>query len=423
MENQDNLFDELQQPFDNNILGHSQEYDGILGIPEDVLGQPKKQRKGKAAEVVIPRYGDVEVREDGYALLPYNFLPNMVNMLHDDWFIETYAYFKYFDKSQRDEHGNVVESPDRSRANQANVELWKNLALRIFHTTFKEYGKYHYGLEIGRMAENDGYTFRTKKGSKPADTPDQAMNLLFNEVAPKLIAEDRIAEVVALAWKWINVPCLENNDTWVKRSLEEYFLMHRAKVALSDVRHENKRQHSIAKFFKKYGTQSAVRTFKNKQQEKFGFVIEIGKCKKKNGDYPPLEGGKYWTEHDIQGFISDRIKTLMCRQGGYVFLAKHHDNRFSRGKILSSNLHSAVKKAMSEGCEKSEVIQRLDIMREQVVKGFIEPSDDMNVTGGLVCFPSSSTPAGQTNGSCYHWVGGGDPYHTTHWFGLLFFNN
>ena len=82
-----------------------------------------------------------------------------------------------------------------------------------------------------------------------------------------------------MGWKWINVPCLESNDTWVKDSLDEFFEMYGTKVVLSDTKYNNKRQHSILKLFKKYGTQSTVYTLKNKQQEKFRFVIEIGKYK------------------------------------------------------------------------------------------------------------------------------------------------
>ena len=58
------------------------------------------RKQGKSKKVIVPRYGDVEVDGDGNALLPFNFLPTMVDKLHDDWFYRTYSYYKFFDKEQ-----------------------------------------------------------------------------------------------------------------------------------------------------------------------------------------------------------------------------------------------------------------------------------------------------------------------------------
>ena len=96
----------------------------------------------------------------------------MVGKLHDDWFIETFGYYKYFDKSQRNKYGNTVAPSDRTRANTANIKEWKKLALHIFDNSFKENRKYHYEMEIKRITVEDGYVFRRKLGTKKTDTPN-----------------------------------------------------------------------------------------------------------------------------------------------------------------------------------------------------------------------------------------------------------
>ena len=68
-------------------------------------------------------------------------------------------------------------------ANPDNVKKWKNLVQQMFVEKFKEEGRYHYGLDIGRMALNDGYRYEgEKENGRSADTTELAMKLIFNTV-------------------------------------------------------------------------------------------------------------------------------------------------------------------------------------------------------------------------------------------------
>ena len=56
----------------------------------------------------VPNYPPVEMDDEGNALLPSNFLMAMVDKLPKDWFIQTYQYFRYFDRTQRDQNGKFT---------------------------------------------------------------------------------------------------------------------------------------------------------------------------------------------------------------------------------------------------------------------------------------------------------------------------
>jgi hypothetical protein len=96
----------------------------------------------RSTVVAVPDYPPVQTDEEGNAILPSNFLPAMVDKLPDDWFIQTYNYFPYFDRNQRDRNGKVYVPPSLRTANTANVKKWKELAVRIFDKSFKDEGRY-----------------------------------------------------------------------------------------------------------------------------------------------------------------------------------------------------------------------------------------------------------------------------------------
>ena len=56
----------------------------------------------------LPNYAAVEVDNDGNAILPRNFLPNIVDNLPDEWYYRIYPYYPYFDRLQRDTRGRVI---------------------------------------------------------------------------------------------------------------------------------------------------------------------------------------------------------------------------------------------------------------------------------------------------------------------------
>ena len=287
-------------------------------------GKPKGKTV-KAKEIIIPQYDAPEEDYDGNAILPLNFLPAMVDKLPDDWFIRTYPYYKYVDKNQRDKDGNVCAPVRLFTANPANVKKWRELAIRIFVDRFTEEGKYHYGLEIAKMAMKDKHRVEVLKDGRQSETPDIAQEIIFNKIAPDLLGRGHIGELVAIVWKWLYVPNLEGNNQWVKDSLKTFFNLHGAHVVLSGLKCSGQRVHSVVSYFKKYGTQSAVRTFKNNQRKHFGFTIDVNKSKKSDGSYPPCEDGETWSSHNVEGFLEKGVKNLMRRNGRFIFLVRHHD--------------------------------------------------------------------------------------------------
>ena len=159
------------------------------------------------------------------------------------------------------------------------------VANRIFVDSFKEEGRYQYGLEIACMAVSDGIWHEGKKGGRRAEIPSLAQRVLLRTVAPELLANDLIGKLFSFAYKWMHVLNLEGNKQWVKTGLEAFFKQKGAKVALSDQMTNNKRSHSIVKIFKKYRTQSSVHTFKNHQRKMWGFIIEINMYSDKDGTF------------------------------------------------------------------------------------------------------------------------------------------
>ena len=136
----------------------------------------------------------------------------MLDTMPEDWFALTLPYMPYFDnKSQRDEEGNVVVTPGLVTPTAANIHAWKTLIKKILLVDFKEMSKYHFGIEVGRMAATDGATCAGFEEGRPAETPDLAIKALFTIIISQLMADNDMGKVVALLWKWFYVPSPESN--------------------------------------------------------------------------------------------------------------------------------------------------------------------------------------------------------------------
>ena len=325
----------------------------------------------EANEVVIPQYDVPEEDIDGNAIQPFNFLPTMADKLPEDWFIRTFPYFKYMDKSQRDKDGNVCAPIGLSTANPANVKKWRELAISVLAGRFTEEGKYHYGLEIAKMTMKDRHTVKVLKDGRQSETPELAMKIIFDEFAPDLPGRGHVGELIAIVWKWLYVPNPEGNNQWVKENLKTFFKLHGARVVLSGLRCKERRVHSVVAYFKKYGTQSAVRTFKNNQRKMFGFTIDVNKSKKSDDSYPPCANGETWSSHNIEGYLDKGVKILMQRTGGFVFLVRHHDQDWDHVKLFKSDLFNAMQKAINDGCNMVDVANELEAMRQSVALGYV----------------------------------------------------
>ena len=111
----------------------------------------------------LPNYNAVEVDNDANAILPRDFLLNIMDNLPDKWYHHTYPYYPFFDPSQRDTLGRVIIESNVVDALPVNMNKWRECAKMLGNQTFKDTGKLEYGYEIGRMAMSDGYTCEGKK--------------------------------------------------------------------------------------------------------------------------------------------------------------------------------------------------------------------------------------------------------------------
>ena len=240
------------------------------------------KRKRSARTIEIPNYDSVvRVDSNGCAILPFDFLPAMLDKVPDDWYPRTFQYMPYFDSRQRDGEGNVVADNDLRIPNPANMGEWKTLIGRFLYCDFKEESKVYYGKEIGVMFAMDEASSEGFEEGRAAETPELALNALFNIVIPQCLENDDMNRVVAFIWKWFYVPTLETNNQWVKDGLDEIFRRRKAKVVLDDVKSKGTRVHSIIRNFKKYGTQSTLRTLKLRMERTFGWVLEVTKHRDK----------------------------------------------------------------------------------------------------------------------------------------------
>ena len=72
-----------------------------------------EKRKRGVRTIALSDYGAVRLDSHGCAIIPFNFLPTMLDTMPEDWSALTIPYMPYFDnnKSQRDEEVNVVVTP------------------------------------------------------------------------------------------------------------------------------------------------------------------------------------------------------------------------------------------------------------------------------------------------------------------------
>ena len=260
-----------------------------VGNQDNTIAERGEMTAVGVTEVIVPDYGEITLDKEGRAHLPYDFLPTLVDKLPEEWYYATYSWFKYFDNTQRDATGKHVRAPSGlATVGPENVNKWKQFVKRMFVKRFKEEGRFRYGMEMGKMIARDSMQYSdTRTAGRRADTVDLAMKLLFNEIAPPLLEEGNLAKLISYVWKWVYVPNLEGNIQWVKEGLADFFGIGGVRVVLSDQTMGGMRVHAVVKMFKKYGTQSAIRTLKNFEIKRWGFTIEVGKYVRKDGTMPP----------------------------------------------------------------------------------------------------------------------------------------
>ena len=103
------------------------------------------------------------------------------------------------------------------------------------------------------MSLADGYRCEGEKGGRTADTPELATKVLFNHIAPDLLANNNIGKLISYVWKWMHVLNFEYNNPWVKDSLCEFFELHDTCVILSNHTKDRRRVHTVVKQFKNMG--------------------------------------------------------------------------------------------------------------------------------------------------------------------------
>ena len=85
----------------------------------------------------LPNYTDVETDNNGNAILPSDFFPNILDNLPLEWFYKTYSYFPFFDRKQRDENGILCVPANMRTATEGNVAKWKDCVMMLGDQKFK----------------------------------------------------------------------------------------------------------------------------------------------------------------------------------------------------------------------------------------------------------------------------------------------
>ena len=128
---------------------------------------------------------------------------------------------------------------------------------------------------------------------------------------------------------------------------------------------EGKHTHLIIRMFTKYGTQSAIRTFKNDQVKEWGFAIEVNKYKEKDGTLPPYQEEESLTAHNVESYLDETTKNMMCRNGSFESLVRHNNAPCGVGSVFTSDVRQAVRRALSHGCPQYEVVNRLETVTNE----------------------------------------------------------
>ena len=104
-----------------------------------------------------------------------------------------------------------------------NIDKWKPCYNKILNSDeFKNEAKYAYSQEVSIQAQHAWKFIPNERPTKVCNI-NQVYSLLFDSVSPKLIAGDRMNELVALAFEMFHAPCLEGNSKWLRDGYHEYF--------------------------------------------------------------------------------------------------------------------------------------------------------------------------------------------------------
>jgi len=72
--------------------------------------------------------------------------------------------------------------------------------------------------------------------------------------------------------------------------------------------------------------------------------------------FPECGAGESWLPYNIEGFLDKLVRNMMCRNGSFEFLVKHHDSRWSLGSLLTSDLQGSVQKVLNRGCDVDDIV-------------------------------------------------------------------
>lgn len=134
--------------------------------------------------------------------------------------------------------------------------------------------------------------------------------------------------------------------------------------------------HSVVRLFKKYGTQSSLRTLKLRQENTYNWVLEFTKHRDKKGELPrPKDGWKYSADV-LDSFLPTEVRSMMRRNGGTEFLVRNKNNTFDGRKLPVSYLRGVVQNAFDQGCKANVVTEKLGGIRRLVEEGEIQPAGD-----------------------------------------------
>ena len=127
--------------------------------------------------------------------------------------------------------------------------------------------------EVVRRCIQDGKTL--PNGDPPATISDVLTILKTSEMVETFKTDK--AEVYNCIFRWIKSVTFEENLSWVKDAIEDYFKENGMLVRLARGQTKTTRRHSLVRLAVEKGTQSTKEKFKEMEAKTFGWVLQMDK--------------------------------------------------------------------------------------------------------------------------------------------------
>lgn len=194
----------------------------------------------------------------------------------NQWTDNTFKAYPFFDREQRDEMSRPYVKYEKNDENKLRYAL---LVQTYFGTTKNECLKFANHIyaalqaEVVRRCKQDGKTL--PNGDPPATISDVLTILKTSEMVETFKTDK--AEVYNCIFRWIKSVTFEENLSWVKDAIEDYFKENGMLVRLARGQTKTTRRHSLVRLAVEKGTQSTKEKFKEMEAKTFGWVLQMDK--------------------------------------------------------------------------------------------------------------------------------------------------